>query len=69
MRASGKIVCNLHLHKYYSRAFGVNCFDIEVHTDAACEFWSELSDKMRYFIKQLLDREEIWNYGFTICAR
>lgn len=70
VRKNGRFLCSLHLHKYYSRAFCVTSFDIEVQTDAASEFWSDLSDKMRALIKRHLTYEEdVWNYKFAIYSR
>lgn len=69
VRQAGKIVCNIHLHKYYAPSFGCNHFLIRCLTPAADDFFSSLRDSIKNFITDSLSREEIWNDGITICTR
>lgn len=69
VRHSGKIVCNLHLHKYFAPSFGGNHFLIRCLTPAADDFFSGLRDSIKTFIKDSLGREEVWNDGIVICTR
>lgn len=69
VRNCGKIVCNLHLHKYHAPFFCSNKFLVQARTDSALNFTSSLSAKMQKMIQSLLDREEVWNEGFTICTK
>lgn len=69
VRHSGKIVCNLHLHAYYAPIFCSTKYIIQAWTDSAIDFKASLSSKMQKMIQSLLDREEVWNEGFTICTK
>lgn len=69
VRNRGKVVCNLHLHKYFAPAFCSNKFIIQAKTAAAQNFKASLSTKMKKMLQSLLDREEVWNVGFTICTK
>lgn len=69
VRDNGKILCNLRIHKYFSRWHWGYSYMVIADSDNSRCFWQSLSCKMQCFLKRYIEQDYIWNYGFTIYTK